>query len=255
MHYAPRALNLRREKDAMENDDTDIEESETPPTDEEATDKPKSELKQRCITGAIIVAVTLVALISGKTVWGISMVALAMMMMVEWQTLTKTLSRKTYIIGIAVIATAIASSILLRADDYGLYSILYVVACVAATDIFAYFGGKKFGTHQLAPKLSPNKTLEGLACGVIAASLMGALASYALPSYPATLMQGASIGALLGFLSQAGDLLESSIKRKADVKDSGSLLPGHGGLLDRADGYLIALPTFHLLLCALEVLR
>lgn len=236
----------------IQEDKTDKEESQALTKE---TDKPKSELKQRTITGAIIVAVTLAALLGGKTIWGISMVALAMMMMVEWQALTKTLSRKTYSTGIAVIATAIASSILLRADDYGLYSILYVVACVAATDIFAYFGGKKFGMHQLAPKLSPNKTLEGLACGVIAASLMGALTSYILPSYPSTLMQGASIGALLGFLSQAGDLVESSIKRKADVKDSGTLLPGHGGLLDRVDGYLIALPTFHLLLCALEMIR
>ncbi len=108
-------------------------------------------------------------------------------------------------------------------------------------DTFAYFVGKAFGKHPLAPKISPNKTIEGAAAHLITAGISGALCGLWLhlgSTEAKSFVIGLSLGEVSGFASILGDLLESAMKRKADVKDAGSLLPGHGGLLDRIDGML-----------------
>ncbi len=110
---------------------------------------------------------------------------------------------------------------------------------VWATDIAAFFAGRGMGGPRLAPAISPNKTVAGLIGGVIAAAVAGAVvavildARWAADALPFLL---AGLGAILAVLAQAGDLFESWLKRRAGVKDSGTLLPGHGGVLDRLDG-------------------
>jgi len=120
--------------------------------------------------------------------------------------------------------------------DIGLQVILWLVAIVWATDIGAYFAGRGLGGPKLLPSVSPNKTWAGLLGGMLAASLIGlALAPLSDGIRPHEL---AIQSAVVALISQLGDLFESRLKRQFDVKDSSQLIPGHGGLLDRADGLL-----------------
>ena len=128
----------------------------------------------------------------------------------------------------------------------GEHWVLLGIVAVAAGDTLAYFVGKAAGKRPLAPYISPNKTLEGAAGGLAASMLFGgAYAAFFLPGVPAWFSISASAAA--GVAGQCGDLFASMLKRAAGVKDSGGLLPGHGGLLDRADGIIAAGPVLHLL--------
>ena len=124
--------------------------------------------------------------------------------------------------------------------------VLTILLCVKFTDIGAYFGGRRFGKHKLIPWLSPGKTWEGLFFGMMTAGVVGALCSIYLPRDPHW-WQGFLFGAVIGGIGQAGDLLESLMKRDAEVKDSGSLVPGFGGILDIIDSPLLAAPFAYLI--------
>lgn len=131
----------------------------------------------------------------------------------------------------------------------GLVTVLIVV--VALTDTAAYFVGRFLGKHKLAPVVSPNKTWEGAAGGfvftlaavLILHALRGRWGWNALPDW--SVGRYLAAGALLSIASQAGDLAESSLKRDAGAKDSGTIFPGHGGVLDRCDGFLFAAPVLY----------
>ena len=123
--------------------------------------------------------------------------------------------------------------------------IVMILLCVKFTDIGAYFTGKSIGKHKLIKWLSPGKTWEGLAGGLAVAGLVGAICSRWIVEV--TWWQGIIIGVVLGFVGQCGDLLESLMKRDAEVKDSGSLIPGFGGVLDVIDSPLVAAPVAYLL--------
>jgi phosphatidate cytidylyltransferase len=120
---------------------------------------------------------------------------------------------------------------------------VWLLLVVWTTDIGAYFAGRSIGGPKLAPRISPGKTWAGLVGGMAAAGLVGGLLT-ALAG--AGFWLAAGLGALLAAVAQAGDLFESRLKRHAGVKDSGHLIPGHGGLLDRIDGLVFAAPTFAL---------
>ena len=115
-----------------------------------------------------------------------------------------------------------------------------VVVVVAAMDIAQYFVGRTLGRHQLSPWVSPKKTVEGLVGGVIVALGLGALLHFVPPF---ELTSGLAIGAAVAVLSPLGDLAMSAAKRALDLKDMGSILPGHGGFLDRIDGLLFVIPA------------
>jgi len=120
---------------------------------------------------------------------------------------------------------------------------LMVVACVVASDAGGYYAGHLWGKHRMAPRISPRKSLEGLAGGLALALLVGAVFGSFLLDSEATwsgIVRGALLGLALGGAGVLGDLLESLIKRAAGAKDSGNLLPGHGGMLDRVDGLMLA---------------
>jgi phosphatidate cytidylyltransferase len=112
--------------------------------------------------------------------------------------------------------------------------VFWLMLVTWATDIFAYFAGRSIGGPKLAPKISPNKTWAGLFGGMVGAGLIGAAAAWWLDIGDPFFW----LGAPMGLLAQLGDLYESRVKRKLGVKDSGSLIPGHGGVLDRLDGLL-----------------
>jgi phosphatidate cytidylyltransferase len=129
----------------------------------------------------------------------------------------------------------------LRAEKSGY--ILLLLAIVWSGDTGGYFGGRFFGKHLLAPRMSPKKTWEGALAGIVFSGLAGAMANYAyqgaLGSYPMII----ALSLVVGFFGQLGDLVESTFKRFARVKDSGIIFPGHGGFLDRCDGLLFAAPV------------
>lgn len=124
--------------------------------------------------------------------------------------------------------------------------LLVALAIVWAADTGAYFAGRKFGKHKLAPRVSPNKTVEGLLGGVVAGIAIGLAVALFAGAAPAQLPAVALVALAAVLFSVVGDLFESLLKRHAGVKDSGDLIPGHGGILDRVDGVLAALPVFAL---------
>jgi phosphatidate cytidylyltransferase len=126
--------------------------------------------------------------------------------------------------------------------------LLFLFVCVWAGDIFALYIGKNFGKRKLAPKLSPNKTWEGSIASVLGSVLCGMALFFAGTRVPvlhiaAPAWQMILLAILLNVAAQIGDLVESALKRGAGVKDSGTLLPGHGGILDRIDALLLAAPV------------
>jgi phosphatidate cytidylyltransferase len=132
--------------------------------------------------------------------------------------------------------------VLLRNQPYGMQWLFLVMVIVMSGDSAAYYLGTSFGRHKLYPAVSPNKSVEG-ALGGIAGSMAGALVAK-LTFFPALSLGhclAAAVG--LGLLGQLGDLFESLLKRSCGVKDSGTIFPGHGGILDRLDSLLFAVPA------------
>lgn len=123
----------------------------------------------------------------------------------------------------------------------GRTAVVWLLAVVWATDIGAYAAGKTIGGPRLAPRISPNKTWAGLLGGMVSAALVGGIVSVALGD--GRLTAGVLAGGGLALVAQAGDLGESLAKRRFGVKDTGGLIPGHGGLLDRVDGLLATAPV------------
>jgi len=135
---------------------------------------------------------------------------------------------------------------LLRLLPDGANWLLFLSVVIIASDSGAYYGGTMLGRHKLCPAISPGKTLEGLAAGLLAAAIAAAAVGWmVLDGRKASLLLLAVGLALVGV---AGDLLESVIKRTVGVKDSGNLLPGHGGLFDRLDALLLAVPVLYYIL-------
>ncbi|WP_448657632.1 phosphatidate cytidylyltransferase [Sphingomonas sp. CJ99] len=145
--------------------------------------------------------------------------------------------------GVLYVALPVMALLVLRDRPDGILLTLWAMALVWACDIGAYFAGRFIGGPKLAPAISPNKTWAGLAGGVVAAALFGwALTGQGLP------VPLAIATPLLAVIAQIGDLFESWLKRRAGVKDASTLLPGHGGLMDRLDGLVPVAPVAALML-------
>lgn len=149
-----------------------------------------------------------------------------------------------FLIGIAVLLSAWAAMLGLRAfGAHGSELLMFVLALIWVADSGAYFAGRAFGRNKLSPQVSPGKTWEG-----VAGALLGALGVALVLDYSGfstgSLWQLATLCLLVTLVSIGGDLTESLLKRQAQMKDSGSLLPGHGGALDRIDSLVAAVPMF-----------
>jgi phosphatidate cytidylyltransferase len=144
-----------------------------------------------------------------------------------------------------LVPAAIGLARLALVEPHGRMLLLYLIVLIAAADIAAYFGGRGLGRHKLAPSVSPGKTWEGFASGMAGAAVAAAFgaAVFHLP-----MAVWLAVCAPVALVSVVGDLVESMFKRRAGLKDSGGMLPGHGGVLDRIDSLTAAGPVFLLAL-------
>jgi phosphatidate cytidylyltransferase len=150
-----------------------------------------------------------------------------------------TVSVSVTLLGVAWIGLGLAHALLLRdIDEHGVLAVYTVLLAVWAGDAAAYFVGRLVGRHKLAPTVSPGKSWEGLIAGTIATVAVTFVAVYEQSFL--TIPESLALGAVIAVVAPLGDLFESALKRDADVKDSGRLLGGHGGVLDRIDALLFA---------------
>ena len=140
-------------------------------------------------------------------------------------------------------------ALIMRAQNGNKVGMAYAMSLLLATvsaDTFAYFGGRFAGRHKLAPDISPGKTVEGYLIGLVGSIAVGALISSRI--HPMTVTLGVVFGAVAGLIGPVGDLIESKIKRELGAKDAGSILPGHGGFLDRIDSLIFVSPIIYFIL-------
>jgi phosphatidate cytidylyltransferase len=205
---------------------------------------PWRDLRARTLSALVAGPIGLAVLWWGGWPWDGLIALMAVGLALEWRGLCRAIgldAGRSVALGLLYFAPACLAFIWLRDDAVaGRGNVLFVVLTVWASDIGAYLSGRLFGGPKLAPRISPGKTWSGALGGVAGVLLIGLAASMLQPGGVAG--RGYLVAVLLGIAAQAGDLLESAIKRRAGVKDSGRLMPGHGGLLDRMDGMLFAAP-------------
>lgn len=207
--------------------------------------KTGSNLLVRIAAAAVLAPIALVAAWLGGWIFLIFVLILGVLMAWEWVSmikngaLAKGDSAKWMLIGVPYIALPVFSLIALRTDPvFGLAAIVLLFACVWSADSLAYFAGRTFGGPKLMPSVSPNKTWSGFFGAVFGGMIAAVLVFYFFEFN--NLLIAAVLGAAIGGLEQGGDLFESAAKRKFGVKDSGTIIPGHGGVLDRVDGLMAA---------------
>ena len=152
------------------------------------------------------------------------------------------------VISLAALYVGRGFHLLIETRLMGLLPVIYVLIIIWGNDTFAYLVGRQIGRTPLAPKVSPNKTIEGSLGGIIGAFICSSIVLYFNNIFGISIMDNLILALILGFLGQMGDLVESSLKRTYEVKDSGNIMPGHGGFLDRFDSLLMVLPMFYFLI-------
>jgi phosphatidate cytidylyltransferase len=243
----------------------------------------RSDLGVRTVSAVVMVSVAGLALWLGGAVWTALVCAVALGVLWEWITLARRGTDRPVerglwnFAGMVYVGVGAAMLLFLRNPVFSLAPLLTVLAAVIAVDVGAYFSGRTFGGPKIAPSISPSKTWSGLVGGVLGATLAlfgaamlwraGAIGITAPGAGPApqgcfgsgtcwylranavaVFAQCLLTGLILAICAQGGDFFESWMKRRAGVKDSGSLIPGHGGFFDRADGLLAVLFLLALML-------
>lgn len=219
---------------------------------------------RRVLSVVVLLPITLIAVYMGGIAFKIFVGIAFGIAVKEWVRMAVKLPRPLICttMGVVYFILSFVAFIKLRTDfDQGLFFMLTLMFGVWASDIAAYFTGKAIGGPKLAPKISPNKTWAGFIGGIMGSALMLLALDYFIPMYSgkmglevlpfAPLEVAFVIGALFTVFGQIGDLGMSFVKRKVGVKDTGTLIPGHGGLLDRIDSLLLVTPFFLIVLIEL----
>ncbi|HMO86854.1 MAG TPA: phosphatidate cytidylyltransferase, partial [Lacipirellulaceae bacterium] len=193
----------------------------------------------RIVSGGALGAVAGLAAWRGFPWYDLLVGLAAVLAFAEWRRLTGGWRRPGWLLGgLVYLGLPVVALLWLRHDaQWGMATILWLFASVAAIDTGAYFAGKGIGGPKLAPLISPNKPWAGLAGGAAAAGACGLIAAIILGT---DIVAAVAFSVILAPVAQIGDIGESAVKRYFGVKDSGSILPGHGGILDRIDGLLAA---------------
>lgn len=200
-----------------------------------------SELQARILSAVVLALAALASAWLGGTLFALVWAALSLLCLHEWLTIVRGKPQAALwgLGGVVYVAALYYSVLTLRQDAlYGLESILFLFAVVWGADVGAYFAGRAIGGPKLAPRISPKKTWAGFAGGLVTAALGGLAVLWLAKVAPGP--RHVVLAGVLAVASVAGDLFESGFKRHFDVKDSGSLIPGHGGFLDRLDGFVFA---------------
>lgn len=205
---------------------------------DDAVIRSKSDLLPRVVSGVVLVGIAAAELWLGGWAFAALLLIGGGIVLAEWIALVRKMTgaglrAALFLLGPLAVVGAVAGLWIIR-EQLGFTAALWVFAMVWATDIGAYFAGRAFGGLRLAPRISPSKTWSGLFGGMIAALVVGATLGDRADIVGVPLW----IGAVMGLLAQLGDLAQSWMKRRAGVKDSGKLIPGHGGVFDRVDGLL-----------------
>lgn len=225
-------------------------------------------LTLRIVSAAVLMPVVLWAIMYGGAPFLLLMGAALYISIREWVGMTKSEGFCGYMgCGIAYILLCFTAFVYLRlhySQDSGAPFALVLLLCVWATDIGAYFSGKAIGGPKMAPTISPNKTWAGLIGGIVSSIAAFFLFAHVIGPFLGEAIWSTNIlpegfttpiiiglGVMIAIVGQIGDLAISMVKRKVGVKDTGALIPGHGGILDRIDSLLLAAPAF---LAALMVL-
>jgi len=205
----------------------------------------KSEYQKRMFSALVLLVIFLFAIIYDFLSFAILESVIALAMFIECFKITSHIHGrvKCLVLSTIIILVSALSLIEVRSLPQGKEIILWYFIVIWSTDIFAMTFGKIIGGARLAPSISPLKTWSGLVGGMISASITGLIAAKGL--FDTHLIKFIFFGALFAFFAQMSDLLESSFKRLCKVKDSGNLIPGHGGALDRFDSTLLTAPLLY----------
>ena len=217
--------------------------------------RPRSELRLRVASAAVGLPLLFVVLWLGGPVFAAVGVVAALFALRE---LLALLSRAyamrggsvlgygaLVVVGVAYVVLPFSALIFMRLGDTGLQWTVLAFLVTFATDTSAYAVGRAVGRRKLAPSISPGKTWEGAVGGLLGAAAAAAALVALLDGIEDRVLPALVLGLAIGTLAQAGDLLESKVKRMADAKDSGRLIPGHGGLLDRLDSLVPVFPLVY----------
>jgi len=204
-------------------------------------------VKERIVTGIIAGILFLGALIWGGTVFMVLSCFICGIGLKELYQMTLSKEKKNIILFILGSVYVVMGFYLFfqARNEQGLAFVLLVLFSIWATDSGAYFVGRKWGKHKLAPSISPNKTIEGSIGGIVVAWIVAIFFQFIHP-VEQNLLSLFILVTVISVAGQVGDLIESAVKRHVDVKDSGNILPGHGGILDRFDSLLF---VFLVLIC------
>ncbi len=196
-----------------------------------------SNLTLRVASAVVMAPLALLAAYLGGWIFALIWAAIALVVLWEWMALVK--GPLWFVAGIFYAGIMLAAPVILRADiEFGLLAILLLFAIVWTTDILGYFAGRAFGGPKLWPAVSPKKTWSGAIAGTLGATIVAVVVARVFGAN-----NGGTIAAVafaLSVVAQLGDLLESWIKRKFGAKDASHLIPGHGGVMDRLDGFWAA---------------
>jgi phosphatidate cytidylyltransferase len=206
---------------------------------------PRDNTKQRIISALVLLPIALMAIFYSKDLFLFLAISVAILMTSEWLDMSKEMDnqKKWRLIGFFYIAIPVYSVIKLR--NYNVEILFWMFAVIWSTDIFAFFAGKTLGGAKIAPTISPNKTWSGLIGGILASMIIGFLSSF---MFAGGTLFFILLSAFLSIIEQLSDLLESKFKRIFGVKDSGNIIPGHGGILDRLDGMMLLSPVVLLII-------
>lgn len=208
--------------------------------------EPSSNTRVRIISSLFLIPIALLAIFYSLKLFTFLIIVIAVLMAFEWAQMSQNMvnQKKWRLIGFFYIAIPLYCAFEIRYVSRDI--LFWMFTIIWATDIFAFFAGRSLGGPKIAPKISPNKTWSGLIGGVLASMGVGLISALIYPgSWSFFLM----ISILISIVEQISDLVESKFKRIFGVKDSGDIIPGHGGVLDRLDGMIFVAPLVYALIC------
>jgi phosphatidate cytidylyltransferase len=207
-------------------------------TPKQVDDRGLRNLLMRVLTALVLIPVAIGVAYAGGWWWFGLVTLISIGLFIEWRMIVGAQRTGWVALGVVYAAAALAASVIVRLDPvWGFSALIFVLLIVWVTDIGGYFAGRGIGGPKLWPRVSPKKTWAGAIGGfVLSLAVAAGFAAYGIGKLMPLLL----LATVLTVVSQLGDLFESAVKRQFGVKDSSHIIPGHGGLLDRLDGYVFA---------------